>query len=296
MFIKDFIEKNKTKIYMKGLLPPRPQNGNKGDFGKVFVLGGSFGMIGAPCLSAEAALRCGAGLVTLGTVMSQQPVAAAKLTEVMTMGFDEKNGAFSGNDATKITEIINQSTVCTLGMGLSRTEGAQKTVFEVIKNAKIPLVIDADGINAVSENINILKNIKAEAVLTPHPGEMSRLLKVPISDIQKNRLAAAKEFAKKHSVVLVLKGKKTIVAAPDGRFFENPTGNCGMATAGSGDVLAGVVAAFIGQGLCAFEAAVLSVYLHGRAGDIGAEKFTQYGLKALDIVGELPSAIKELLF
>lgn len=281
---------------MKGLLPHRPQDGNKGDFGKVFVLGGSLGMVGAPCLSAEAALRCGAGLVTLGTVASQQPIAAAKLTEVMTTGFDEKDGALSGTDAKIITEKINQSTVCALGMGLSKAEGAQKTVFEVINNAKVPLVIDADGINAVSENINVLKNIKAEAVLTPHPGEMSRLLKAPIPDIQKDRLSAATEFAKNHNVVLVLKGEKTVVAAPNGKFFINSNGNCGMATAGSGDVLSGVVAAFIGQGLGAFEAAVLSVYLHGRAGDIGTAKFTQYGLKALDIANALPSAIKELLF
>lgn len=290
-----FFKLKKIQKNMKKLLPRRPSNGNKGTFGKVLILGGCKGMAGSVCLSTEAALRSGSGLVCLGTVLSQQSIVQTKLTEATTLGFDEKDGAFSGKDADEIIKKINSCDACAFGMGFSRTIGAEHTVFEIIRNAKKPLIIDADGINALSRNINILKNINSEAVLTPHPGEMSRLLNLPVEEIQKNRTQIAKKFAKEYNVVLVLKGENTVVASPDGKIFINPTGNCGMATGGSGDVLSGIIASFSGQGLGLFDAAVLSVYLHGRAGDIAAKKYTGFGMKAGDIVEALPTAIKELL-
>ncbi len=295
MIMKMNDETKKAAEKMKRLLPKRASDANKGDFGRIFLLGGSLGMTGSVCLSAEAALRSGAGLVTVGTVNSQRPIVAVKLTEAMTVGYDETDGTFSGKDSASMVEKINSSNVCAFGMGFSRGNGAKKTVFDIAGEAEKPLVIDADGINAVSENIDILKRIKAGAVLTPHPGEMSRLTGISIAEIQKNRSHIAEAFSKKYNAVVVLKGEKTVVAAPDGRIYINPTGNCGMATGGSGDVLSGIIASFIGQGMELYEAAVLSVYLHGRAGDIGAERYTVFGLRASDIVEALPAAIRELL-
>ena len=283
-------------IKMRELLPKRNSDANKGDFGKNLILGGSIGMTGAVCLSAMGALRSGAGLVTVATPDSQREIVAVKLTEAMTLGFDDNCGKFSDNDAGKIIEKINSSDVCAFGMGMARSCGISNMVFSIIREAKKPLVIDADGINAVSENIDILKELKTKAVLTPHPGEMARLLKIPVSEIQNNRIKSAVDFSVKYNVVTVLKGEKTIIADTDGKYEINKTGNPGMATGGTGDVLSGVITSFIGQGLNPYDAAVLSVYLHGRAGDIAANEKGFYGLIASDVVEKLPMAIKELLF
>jgi len=287
---------NDLLLKMRTLLPERKSDANKGDFGRSFILGGSIGMTGAVCLSALGALRSGAGLVIVGTPASQREIVAIKLTEAMTLGFDDVDGKFSGRDAGKIIEKINHSDVCALGMGMGKSCGISNLVFGIIREAETPLVIDADGINAISQNIDILKELKAKAVLTPHPGEMSRLLKMPVSEIQSNRIEAAVNFSEKFGVVTVLKGEKTIIADADGNYEINQTGNSGMATGGTGDVLAGVVTSFIGQGMSAYDAAVLSVYLHGRAGDIAAEEKGFHGLIASDVAEAMPLAIKELLF
>ena len=283
-------------LKMRALLPQRKSDANKGDFGKNLILGGSIGMTGAVCLSAMSALRSGSGLVNVATPDSQREIVAIKLTEAMTLGCDDNCGKFSGNDSGKIIEKINSSDVCAFGMGMARSCGISNMVFNIIRDAKKPLVIDADGINAVSENIDTLKELKTKAVLTPHPGEMARLLKIPVSEIQINRIKSAVDFSAKYNVVTVLKGEKTIVADTDGKYEINQTGNPGMATGGTGDVLSGVIASFIGQGLNPYDAAVLSVYLHGRAGDIAANEKGFYSLIASDVVEKLPMAIKELLF
>lgn len=283
-------------LKMRSLLPERKSDANKGDFGRIFILGGSLGMTGAPCLSAAGALRSGAGLVTVGTPASQRFIAAIKLTEAMTLGFSDVNGVFSGEDTGKILKKVNSSDVCAVGMGMGRSAGVNALVWNVLENSEKPLVIDADGINAVSENIDILKKLKVKAVLTPHPGEMSRLIKMPVSDLQKDRVKTACSFAEEYGTVTVLKGENTVIADSDGKYEINKTGNPGMATGGTGDVLAGVIASFIGQGLKPFDAAVLSVYLHGRAGDIKAKEKGVHGLIASDVAEALPLAIKELLF
>lgn len=283
-----------TLLRMRNYLPERKKDAHKGDFGRVFILGGSLGMTGAVCLSATSALRCGAGLVTVGCPETQREIAAVKLTEAMTMPFSDKDGLFEGLDTEKIIEKVTSSSVCALGMGMGRGKGAEKVTFDVIENASVPLVIDADGINAVSLNIDVLKSLKAGAVITPHPGEMMRLTG-EFGKTDADRLRIATEFAKKYKVVTVLKGKNTVIAAPDGRYTVNETGNSGMATGGSGDVLSGMIAAFIGQGAPLYEAAVLSCYLHGRAGDLAAEDMSQISLIASDIIRFIPSAIKELL-
>ena len=288
-------QNSKTWLKMRALLPERKSDANKGDFGRVFLLGGSVGMTGAVCLSALGALRSGAGLVTVGTPCSQREIAAVKLTEAMTLGFDDESGKFSGKDTGRIIERIELSDVCAFGMGMGKSSDTSNMVYGIIREAEKPLVIDADGINAVSGNIDILKELKAKAVLTPHPGEMSRLLKLPVSEIQRNRVETACAFSQKYNVVTVLKGENTVIAGPDGKYEINSSGNPGMATGGTGDVLAGVVASFIGQGMPVFEAAVLSVYLHGRAGDLAAEEKGFHGLIASDVAHALPLAIKERL-
>ena len=156
-------------------------------------------MTGAPCLSAAGALRSGAGLVTVGTPASQRFIAAIKLTEAMTLGFSDVNGVFSGEDTGKILKKVNSSDVCAVGMGMGRSAGVNALVWNVLENSEKTLVIDADGINAVSENIDILKKLKVKAVLTPHPGEMSRLIKMPVSDLQKDRVKTACGFAEEYS-------------------------------------------------------------------------------------------------
>ena len=287
---------NDLLLKMRDLLPERKSDANKGDFGRSFILGGSIGMTGAVCLSAMGALRSGAGLVTVGAPASQREIIAIKLTEAMTLGFDDITGRFSGRDTGRIIEKINDFDVCALGMGMGKSCEISNMVFGIIRETETPWVIDADGINAISQNIDILKELKTKAVLTPHPGEMSRLLKIPVSKIQSNRIETAVNFSKKFGVVTVLKGEKTIIADADGSYEINLTGNCGMATGGTGDVLAGVIASFIGQGMSAYDAAVLSVYLNGRAGDIAKVEKSSYGLIASDVAEAVPLAIKELLF
>lgn len=280
---------------MKKLLPERKADSNKGDFGKLLILGGSCGMTGAVCLSADAALRSGTGLVTVGVPETQRPIVATKLTEAMTVGFSDNNGLFSGEDAGKIAEYADKFTCLALGMGMGKAYGVRKLVNCILNECNVPIIIDADGINAVSKNIDILKNIKAGAVITPHPGEMSRLINKPVSFIQDNRTEVCSEFAQRNNIVTVLKGNRTVIAAPDGRCIVNMTGNSGLATGGTGDVLTGIIAAFTCQGLELFDAAVLSVYLHGRAGDLAAEEKSVFGLIASDVIDYLPCAIRELM-
>ena len=281
---------------MRALLPVRKSDSHKGDFGRVFILGGSEGMTGAVCLSAMGALRSGAGLVTVGSPYSQRGIVAVKLTEAMTVGYDDSYGMFTGSDAEKIIKRVNSSDVCGLGMGMGRCKGVDNTVYEIVKNAEKPLVIDADGINAISWNIDILKKLNVNAVLTPHPGEMMRLTGKMVGRSLKSRINTALEVSARYNVVTVLKGQNTVIAAPNGEYTVNSTGNSGMATGGSGDVLTGIIASFIGQGLSVYDAAVLSVYLHGRAGDMAANELGTHGLIASDLVKKLPLAIKELSF
>ncbi len=287
---------NETLLKMKNLMPRRKPDAHKGDFGKVFILGASKGMTGAVCLSAMGALRCGCGLLNVGVPESVYSVVATKLTEAMTMGYSDYEGKFSADNSRDITERINLSDVTGFGMGFGQSEHCSKLIFDIIEKAEKPLVIDADGINAVSGNIDILKKLKVKAVITPHPMEMSRLTGKSVLEIQKDRLGAALGFSEKYNVVTVLKGEHTVVADTDGRYYINETGNPGMATGGSGDVLTGMIASFIGQGLSQFKSSVLSVYLHGRAGDLAAEELGEHSVIASDILNKIPLAIKELVY
>ncbi|MBU3911839.1 MAG: NAD(P)H-hydrate dehydratase [Candidatus Omnitrophica bacterium] len=276
-------------------LKKRKRDSYKGDYGQVFILAGSTGLTGAAALCSQACMRSGAGLVTLGIPRSLNAVMEIKLTEAMTCPLSEtRQGTLSLKAKTEALKKINDSDVAVLGPGLSSNKETQKLIRELIVSAKRPMVLDADALNAASANPAILKKIKNPYIITPHQGEMAGLFKKDVDYIKKNRLIVAKKFANYYNAVVVLKGAGTIVADPGikQRFYLNKTGNPGMATAGSGDVLTGIIAGFLAQGLEAFDAAKWAVYVHGIAGDLAGREKGEAGLIASDILEKIPEAIK----
>ena len=258
---------------------------HKGDYGHLLVIGGSVGMVGAPILCAEAALRSGAGLVSLAVPKAIYPITARKAPpELMVHSFSES-----------LPALLKRVNVIALGPGLSRGPAQKTLVRRLLSRATQPLVIDADGIIPLKGLKKLPRPSGAgETVLTPHPGEMAKLLGIPIKEVQADRKGIALRTAKKLNAVVVLKGHRTAVASPAGRVYLNSTGNPGMATAGMGDVLTGAIAALIGQGADAFHAAVAGVYLHGLAGDLAAKKVGQVSLTAGDLLAHLPAAFQRV--
>ncbi|MDD5545618.1 MAG: NAD(P)H-hydrate dehydratase [Candidatus Omnitrophica bacterium] len=276
-------------------IPKRKADSNKGDYGHVFVLAGSPGFTGAAALCSRAALLSGSGLVTLGIAKSLNPIMARKLTEVMTKPLPEtRGGTLSEKAYAGIMKFADKADCLAIGPGLSRNPGAQRLVRKVIIALKGPVVLDADGLNALEGRVELLKRAKAPVVVTPHPGEMSRLAGLTVKTVSAAKEKVAKEFANKYNVVCVLKGHRTVVAAPGGRRYVNFTGNPGMAKGGTGDVLTGMIASFIGQGIRPFDAAKLGVYLHGLAGDLAAKDKGEVSMLASDLLNKIPEAVKKL--
>lgn len=275
-------------------LPRRPRDSHKGNFGKVLVVAGSRGMTGAAFLTAKGALRAGAGLVLVVTPKSQQHILATKLTCAMTHSLPETNqGTLSFKGLPYLIKLANNYDVIALGPGISQHPQTVKLILSVLPYFHVPIVIDADGLNALSHNPGILKKVKCPVILTPHLGEMIRLSDSIVGESVNSRIKIATEFAKKYKVVVALKGYRTIVT--DGaRVFINKTGNPGMATGGSGDVLTGIISALLGQGLKSFEATQLGVYLHGLAGDLAACQIGEISMIASDIMDYLPKAFGKL--
>ena len=280
---------------MSLLIPMRLSSANKGSCGRVSIIAGSKGMTGAAALSALGALRSGAGLVTALTPSSEQPILAVKLTEAMTVPLPHENGIISAAAADTVLESIQNADAVVFGPGLGKGRGILPLLERIITEFTKTLIIDADGINALSSNIDILNRKKCSVILTPHPGEMSRLSGLSISEIQSARIKTAEDFADRFDVTVALKGEGTGVAARGGKTAVNPSGNCGMATGGTGDVLSGVVAALAAQGCTPYNSAVLGVYLHGLAGDIASAEQGVHGLIASDLCGALPAAFLETL-
>ncbi|MFH1848053.1 MAG: NAD(P)H-hydrate dehydratase [Candidatus Omnitrophota bacterium] len=277
-------------------LSNRRSNTHKGDYGHVFVLAGSAGFTGAAYLCSQAALLTGSGLVTLGLPKGLNTILARKLTEVMTRPLPQTRGqslslkAFCG-----IKEFSRKADVIAIGPGLSQNRSTQSLVRKVVSLIDRPMVIDADGLNAIAGHASILKTsgkMAAPKIITPHPGEMARLIGRDTKYVQENRKKVAKNFASRYNIITVLKGHRTIIADPKGNTYINRTGNPGMASGGVGDVLTGMIASLLGQGLKAFEAARTGVYLHGLAGDIAAKKKGQASLIASDLLDMLPRAIR----
>lgn len=268
---------------------------HKGDFGHVLILAGSARFSGAAVLCAEACLRSGAGLVTLGIPQSlNKAFIKIKPLEIMTLPLPEtKVATLCGLALAKIREFSKKIDVLVVGPGLSQNRSTQGLIRKVISEFSKPLVVDADGLNALAGHLKILTAKRYARILTPHPGEMANLLGIGIAQVQKDRKKVAKDFVNRYNVILVLKGHQTIVAEKFKKLYINKTGNPGMAKAGSGDVLTGIVAAFLGQGLNGFAAAKYAVYLHGLAGDLAAKEKSQMAMIASDIIGNIPRAIKK---
>ncbi len=282
-------------------LAARKNDTHKGSYGRVLVLAGSPGMTGAAYLCSKAALRSGSGIVTLGIPESLNPIMEVKLTCVMTYPLPETKASTLSNKSRKdILKLCETHDAVALGPGLSQQPETRELILWLIKNVDRPMVIDADGLNALVNKTDTLRKIKRNVILTPHPGEMSRLTGTDhcsAKDVQKERLNTATQFVQSiqnkmmppKKLVLVLKGDKTIVT-DHRRVYTNRTGNPGMATAGSGDVLSGIIVSLIGQGLDVFNASQLGVYLHGLAGDIATKQMGELSMIASDIINYLPDA------
>ena len=276
---------------LPSILLKRKAKTHKGDYGHLLVIGGSPGLTGAAALCSLSALRAGAGLVTLGIPESLNAILEVKLTEVMTKPLPEtKEKTLSPEALPQVLEFSKKIDGFAIGPGLSTQRETADFLLSLLPRVDKPTILDADGINILAREITVLKKVKSALVLSPHPGEMARLLKKDISEVQKNREKIARDFAGEYGVVLVLKGYKTVVADQKGNVYINETGNPGMATAGSGDVLTGIIGAFLAQGLESFSAAKFAVYLHGLAGDLATQEKGEASLIASDILEKLPEA------
>lgn len=276
------------RTYVKNVLPYRDPNGHKGTFGKVLCVGGSVGYTGAPIFASRAAVRTGAGLVFLGVPESVWQVAAVKSDEAMPFPLRDMDGKLHGCFA-QIKSRAEGCDAVLYGCGLGRSPGLDELTRELLTIPQ-PLVLDADGINALAGHMDVLKLRRDRVtVLTPHEGEFTRAG----GDLRRGRIDAAVDFAQKYGVYMVLKGPGTVVAAPDGRYRVNTTGNCGMAKGGSGDVLSGMLVSLLGQGMDAFDACCAAVYLHGLAGDLAAADKGQRGMTPTDLLEQIPYAFQE---
>lgn len=299
---RDVTEKSVFKTFevelldVQKALPKRLKNVHKYNLGKIFVLAGSLGYTGAAAIASQSAMRMGAGAVVLGTPFIVYPILAKKLTEVMVHPLESTDeGTISLEAIKKISKFVKWADHLIVGCGLSLNEETNEVVWKVLSDFDIPMLIDADGLTALSRNKKLLKKRKTKnLILTPHSGEFSRLTNLSTVEIENDKINIAREFAKENKLVLVLKGAPTITAGPDGRVFINSTGNPGMATIGSGDVLAGMICGLWAQGMDDFSAAYSGVYLHGLAGNIAKDKLGTKSLMALDIQKNIHSAIKYL--
>ncbi|MFP4499812.1 MAG: NAD(P)H-hydrate dehydratase [Candidatus Hydrogenedentota bacterium] len=277
------------------LLPPRPENSHKGTYGHVFVLAGAPGFTGAPAMVCMGAYRAGAGLVTAGVPAPAAGIATAHIVEAMTLHLPATGNGVLGPDAVEAAlAFARDKAAVAIGPGLTQDADAVRFVHAFLRACSVPLVIDADGLNAVSRDTSILREIAPPCILTPHPGEMARLAGLSTKEVQADRGQVAEAFAREHGCVVVLKGWRTVVAAATGDRYTNTTGNAGMASGGTGDVLCGVVASLLAQGLAPDAAARLGVYVHGLAGDYAAAEKTQRAMMARDLLDSLPTAWRQL--
>ena len=279
---------------LSAFLPKRKENSHKGSFGKVLVFAGSTGMSGAALMATTAVLKTGAGMVTAAVPDTICEIFSANLPEAMTLSLRTENEVLLEASANLIKEKLKTQDVLLAGCGLGTSETAKKALLAVLESCEKPMVIDADGINALSGHIYKVKNKTVPAILTPHPLEFSRISGLSVDYIQQNRLQVAQDFAKEFGVVLVLKGADTIVAHPDGEVYIATQSNSGLAKAGSGDVLAGVIAALLAQGATPKDGANLGVYIHSLAGMMVRNRLGAYSMTATDVIATLPETLEKL--
>ncbi|WP_456426996.1 NAD(P)H-hydrate dehydratase [Desulfurobacterium sp.] len=286
-----------TRDKVFDVFPERDINSHKYNYGFLAVVGGSCGKTGAPSMSALAALRTGVGLVSAVVPRDLNLVFEVKLTEPMTVPImSAERGHFNANSVDEVVTCLKNGkfSAVAIGPGLGWNRDTEVFVKEILENVDLPFIIDADGLNALSRNVGILKDLKKTAILTPHGGEFSRLTGLSVSEIVSDPITHAVNFAREYGVVLVLKGGRTVVATPEGRAFINVIGNPGMATAGTGDVLTGIIGALVAMGVSAERAAAAGVFLHALAGNMAKEKFGEESLIATDLIELLPEAVKVL--
>jgi len=270
-------------------------NTHKGDYGYVLIVGASPGLTGAVCLAAKAALKSGAGLVRVAVPKSLNSIFEIKLTEEMSLPLSEKEGCLCESSFKQIEPVLERSDVLVVGPGAGLKQCSRRLILNILKSVDKPVVLDADAITALASDIRVLKRRKnKKLIVTPHYGEFSRLVKKSIDLVKKKRKELAVNFALSYNLTLVLKGNRSLVTNGK-KVFENTSGNCGMATAGMGDVLSGIIASLVAQGLNCFDAAKYGVYLHGLSGDLAAKEKTKNCLVASDVIDYLPKAFKSSL-
>lgn len=281
------------ELYTK-VLGPRARDTHKGTYGHLLVVAGSRGKTGAATMVGEAALRIGAGLVTVAIPESLNPILEVKLTEVMTEPLPEEDGFLAKNALLRVFHLMEGKKALAVGPGLGVNEATKELICGLLKESHIPMVFDADAINCLAGNLEPLKTKKAPLILTPHPGEMGRLLGIGPSEVKAKKLELVRTLAEQYGIIVVLKGAGTIIGDPSGKLYINPTGNPGMASGGMGDILTGLIGGLLAQGVEPLEAAKLGVYLHGLAGDLACEELGELSLVATDLLRFLPKAIARL--
>ncbi len=275
----------------------RRRDSHKGTFGHLLIVAGSRGKTGAAGMAAKAALKTGAGLVTVATPGSCLTLVARSMPELMTEPLPETDeGTPAASASERILKLLRGKDALMLGPGISTNPETAEMVLGLLPEVKVPAVIDADGLNIIAERPEVLKTLKQPAVLTPHPGEFARLCGESTRNVVREKLRLAPEFAREYGVYLVLKGHRTLTAAPDGRVFVNPTGNPGMATGGTGDVLSGMLGSMIMQGPDFLKSVLAAIYVHGLSGDLAVERFGEKTLVAGNIITHLPAAVKTIVY
>ena len=276
-------------------LPRRARDSHKGSYGHLLVVGGSVGKTGAAALAARAAMRAGAGLVTVATAAAAQPVVASLLLEAMSEPVaDTPAGTIASKARGRLGELAERRDAVAVGPGLGLDEDTQALARSLVFECRRPMAVDADALTALGGHLDRLRGVPAARCLTPHPGEMARMLGVTVADVQRDRIATVRQFATAWGVYVVLKGATSVIGLPDGAVLLNPTGNPGLASGGTGDVLTGVLGAFLARGLEPGAALAAAVYLHGLAGDVAAERVGEESLVAGDVIEALPEAFRRV--
>lgn len=280
---------------IKDLLPCRPFNSHKGTFGKALIIAGSKKMPGAGIIAAKGCLSTGAGLTYFAFPEGLYSTVTAHLTECVFRPLPEENGGFSEYSLESIVSELDGISAAAIGPGIGTDKGAQALVAQLVRSFRGKLIIDADGINIISRNIDILKESEAQIILTPHPQEMSRLTGIPVNEINASREKTAAEFAQRYGVTVLLKGANTVIASPDGKTFINPTGSSALSRGGSGDLLTGITVSLAAQGLNPLDAAVCAAYIHGLSGEKAEERFTSYCATTQRITDCIPEALSQII-
>jgi len=287
----ELVEKKDIQPYFE----KRKKDTHKGTYGHLFIISGSFGKTGAAVMAGKAALKMGTGLVTIGTPESCLPMVARPIVELMTEPLPETaERVISAEALEKTITLLKDKDALLIGPGISTHRSTSKYVLSLLPKIKLPAVIDADALNILASEPETLKSLSKPVILTPHPGEFARLVHLSTRDVLERKLELVPAFSKKYGVYLVLKSYKTLISTPEGKVFINPTGNPGMATAGSGDVLSGMIASLVVQEKNLLDAILAAVYVHGLSGDIGAEKLGERSLTAANIINYLPRTLKYL--